>query len=204
MALKIALPLGEKMDVKDISFSILTEEYPLKLIEITNLIRKRYAKSVTFQGVRKALMQMVKEGIVLKEGKEFSINKRWVRDSKKFLDTLYLKLRLKQKVPKFDSIGGEISVFVFDTVNDMVRVWEDLSDEWYKSFKNGEYNVNCYQAAHSWEVLLHPDIEAKLMGQCRKRGIRAYILCTSDTPLDKSLVKFHERIGVKTDIWKNF
>jgi hypothetical protein len=105
--------------------------------------------------------------------------------------------RQQNKKAKYDSIRGEVSVFVFDSINEMMRVWEDLSDEWYKGFRKGEYGVNCYQAAHSWEVLLHPDVEAKLMAGAVKRGIEAYILCTENTPLDRSLAKFHGRIGVK-------
>lgn len=148
-------------------------------------------------------MQLVDEKVVVKENKEFMINKEWVQQSKKFLDGLYLKLvegKKLKKTMKYDSIVGEVSVFVFNSINEMVRIWEDLSDEWYTSFKKGEYPINCYQAAHSWEVLLHPDVEAKLMGQCKRRGIKAYILCTENTPLDRNLAKFHEKIGVKVII----
>jgi len=198
MALKIVLPLGEKDDVKNLVFTILSEEYPLKIIELTNFIKKRYGKSVTFQGVRKALMQLVESGVILKEDNEFSINKQWVQESKSFLDKLYLNLsNEKKKNPKIDSIGGEVSIFTFDSVNEMMRAWEDLSDVWFKNFKKGQYSVNCYQAAHSWEILLHPDIEAKLMGQAKQKGIKSYILCTENTPLDRSIVKFHDKLGVK-------
>lgn len=213
MTIKMTLPISGKIekgnegksDVKNLIFSILTEEYPLKIIELTNFIKRRYGRSVTFQGVRKALMQLVVEGVVVRKENEFEINKNWVKESKVFLDKLYLKLveeehnkkSKKLNTNNYDSIGGDVSVFVFDSINEMVRVWEDLSDEWFKNFKKGEYNVNCYQAAHSWEVLLHPDIEAKLMAQAKKKGIKAHILCTENTPLDRSLVRFHQKIGVK-------
>jgi len=200
MVLKVVLPLGEKDDVKNLVFTILTEEYPLKIIELTNFIKKRYGRSVTFQGVRKALLQLVEDGVLIREENAFSINTNWIQDSKKFLDKLYLKMienKTSGKVKSYDAIEGEVSVFMFDSVNEMMRVWEDLSDVWFKKFKKGEYNVNCYQAAHSWEVLLHPDVETKLMSQSKKKGIKSYILCTENTPLDRSLVKFHERIGVK-------
>ena len=194
-----------KKDVKDLVFSILAEEYPLKIIELTNFIRRRYGRSVTFQGVRKAIMQLVDDGVVIRTEKEFMINKEWVQNSKKILDKLYINLvegKKKKYSKKFDSIGGDVSVFAFNSINEMVKVWEDLSDEWYKSFRKGEheYNINCYQAAHSWEVLLHPDVEAKLMSQCKKKGIKAYILCTENTPLDRSLARFHDKIGVKVVI----
>ncbi len=201
MAIKMTIPMSGSSDIKNLVFSILTEEYPLKIIELTNFIRRRYGKSVTFQGVRKALMQLVNEGVVIKQNNEFLVNKEWVQKSKIFLDKLYLKLvEGKEKAKNYDSIGGEVSVFVFNSINEMMRVWEDISDEWFKNFKKGDYNVNCYQAAHSWEVVLHPDIEAKLMSQAKRKGIKAYILCTENTLLDRNLVKFHEKIGVKMTI----
>src|SRR3989338_1322121 len=203
MAIQMILPMNGSSEIKNLVFTILTEEYPLKIIELTNFIRRRNGKTVTFQGVRKAVMQLVTQGVVVKENNEFMIRKEWVQQSKQFLDKLYLKMiegEKSKKPMKCDSIGGEVSVFVFDSINDMVKVWEDLSDAWYKSYKKGEYNVNCYQAAHSWEVLLHPDVETKLMRQCKKRGIKAYILCTQNTPLDRNLAKFHEKIGVKVVI----
>lgn len=203
MVIKLIFPTEGTDDVKNLIFSILSEEYPLKIIEITNLIKRRYGKSVTFQGVRKALIQLINEKVIIKSEKEFMINKEWVQKSKNFLDNLYLKLvegNKSKKEFKFDSIGGEVSVLTFNSVNEMMKIWEELSDKWYQSFKKGDYNLNCYQAAHSWEVLLHPDIETQLMSQTKKRGIKAYVLCTSNTPLDRNLVNFHKKIGVEATI----
>ena len=35
------------------------------------------------------------------------------------------------------------------------------------------------------------------MGLTKSQGIKAYILCTENTPLDRSIVKFHAKFGVK-------
>ena len=88
MSLEITIPFGKldgKDNVKNLVFSILTKEYPLKIIDLTNFIRKRYGKSVTFQAVRKALIQLVSDGVLIKEGTSFQINKNWVFESKKVL-----------------------------------------------------------------------------------------------------------------------
>ena len=44
MAVEFVLPIGEKTNVKNTVFSILSHEYPLKIIELTNFIKKRYQK----------------------------------------------------------------------------------------------------------------------------------------------------------------
>ena len=45
MAIRITLPFGKDDNVKNLVFSILTKEYPLKIIELTNFIHKRYGRS---------------------------------------------------------------------------------------------------------------------------------------------------------------
>lgn len=198
MALEIILPFGREGDVKDLVFTILTKEYPLKIIELTNTIRKRYGKSVTFQAVRKALLELVKDGVLNKEGKEFSINKYWVQQSKRIIDELYREIcEEKSKPRKTEAIAGEVSVFTFDSLNEMMKFWQELIDDWFRKFKQGDPHVNVYQAAHAWEGLLHLDREKKLMGQLKKKGIVSYILSTGNTPLDKNIRKFYQSIGVK-------
>jgi hypothetical protein len=201
MTVAFTLPLGKTKNVKNLVFSILTKEYPLKIIELTNYIRKRYGKSVTFQAVRKATLQLVEDGVLTRINNEFSINKQWVLDGKKKLDLLYEDLVNKKIKPNsLDSINGEVSVFTFNTINEMMKFWQDLVNNWFKEIKKGDSKVNCYQAAHAWEGLLHLDKERELMGQLKKKGIKSYIVSTGKSPLDKNIKKFYKNIGVKMQI----
>lgn len=201
MSLKYVLPFGEKDNVKNLIFTILTKEYPLKLIELTNYIKKRYGKSVTFQAVRKAAMQLVEESVLLKDDKEFSINTEWVKESKHTLDNLYEELT-KQKVTeaRVDAVGEDISVFTFTSLNELMKFWQALIDDWFKKFKEGDYPYNCYQGAHTWEGLMHLETEEKVMGQLKKKGIRSYSVTSGKTLLDRNLARFYNKIGVKTVI----
>jgi len=198
MTLEITLPFGNKQGVKDIVFSILTKEYPLRIIDLMNFIRKRYNKSVTFQAVRKAVLQLVTGGVLIQKDNKFLINKEWVLDGKKLLNDIYEDLTKEKSTPKsIDSIKGEVSVFKFDSLNEMMKFWESIIDDWFSKFKKGDPRVNCYQAAHAWEALLHPDREKKLMEQLKKKGIISYTLSTGNTPLDKNIRKFYKNLGVK-------
>ncbi|PIT84621.1 hypothetical protein COU37_02365 [Candidatus Micrarchaeota archaeon CG10_big_fil_rev_8_21_14_0_10_45_29] len=198
--MKLMHPSAGERDVKGLILTILAAEYPLKIIDLTNYIRKRYGKTVSFQAVRKAAIQLAGDGVLEKQAHLYSISKGWVLENKRFMDNLYLKLSNSDSKPKTGSIGEEISAFTFDSLMEMMRSWEDLSGHWYRSFRKGDYNINCYQAPHSWEALTHPEAEARLMAQCKKKGIRAYILCTENTPLDMSIAKFHKKIGVDMKI----
>ena len=127
MTLQLTLPLGNKNDVKSLVFTILTKEYPLKLIELTNFIRKRYGKSVTFQAVRKAVLGLVEEGVLQQEEHAYNINKEWIKNSKKFIDDLYAEVYKEKTMPKsVDSITGEVSVFTFNSLNELMKFWQRL------------------------------------------------------------------------------
>lgn len=201
MALEIILPLGRKGDVKDLVFTILTKEHPLKLIELTNYVNKRYGKSVTFQAVRKAVMQLVDSGVLIKQDNEFLISKEWVKEAKRTVDQLYSDIyEERAKAEKFESIEGQVSVFTFESLNKLMKFWEDLVDNWFEHFKKGNPNINCWQGAHGWEGLLHSDYEKRLMSQLKKKGIISYAIGTVSTPLDRNVQRFYNSVGVKFSI----
>ncbi len=200
--LQITVPFGKKDNTKNIVFSILSKEYPLKIIELTNFVTKRYGKSVTFQAVRKAVLELVKDGVLLRENNEFAIRKEWVLESKKALEKLYVDITQEKAKPTgIESIKGEISVFTFDSLNELMKFWEDIIDDWYKNFKEGDYNVNCWQGTHIWEGLLHIDREKSIMEQLRKKRIQSYAISTGSTPLDRNIWKFYTKIGLKIKLY---
>jgi hypothetical protein len=201
MSLKLVLPFGQKDTVKDLVFSILVNEYPLKLIELKNIMNKRYAKAVTFQSIRKSVLELLEQGVLIKENYSYKIDKEWVKEAKEKIDVLYQKIyREKTKSPDVDSIGGRVSVFSFENLNDMMLFWQDIIKDWFKNFKKGDKNINCYQAPHAWEALLHLDKEKNLMEKLKIKGIKSYILTTSNTPLDKQIWRFYKNIGINTGI----
>lgn len=200
MSLEIVLPTRNKGNVKDLVFTILTKEYPLKLIQLTNFIRKRYGKPVTFQAVRKATLQLVSENILKNNDGEFLINKEWVKESKKIIDGLNEELNKEKNKANLESIGGEITVFSFNSLNNLMKFWQEIISNWYENLKKGELKVNCYQAAHVWEGLLHLDSEKKLMENLKKKGINSFILSIGNSVLDRNIQKFYKQIGVKMEI----
>jgi len=197
MSLEIILPFGNRGDVRDLVFTILTKEYPLKLIQLTNFIRKRYGKMVTFQAVRKATLQLVSEKILIHNKEGFIINKDWVKESKQIIDKLYEEINQDKIRTTQDSIKGEVSVFSFNSLNEMMKFWQNLIQRWEDNLKKGEPKINCYQAAHVWEGLLHLDKEREIMSKLKKKGITSYILSTGNTLLDKNIQRFYKKIGIK-------
>lgn len=119
---------GDKGTVKELIFEILSREYPLKIIELTNHIKKRYGKSVTFQAVRKALLQLKKENVVKEEQNKYAIRKEWVETKRKELQKLHDNLTGKTTTPKrIESITDEVTVFHFNSLNELMKFWQTLN-----------------------------------------------------------------------------
>jgi len=201
MVLEISLPWSKKGTIEDLIFTILMHEFPLRLIDLMNFIRKRYGKQITFQAVRKSALQLLEKEILIEKEGKYQLNREWVLKSKTLIDNLYQELINPKTKPKnLESIKGEISVLNFDSLNEMMKFWQNLVDNWFKKFKKGDYNINCYQSTHGWEGLLHPDVETNLMSQSKKKGIKSYNLITGNTSLDKQLSKFYSSLGLKVRI----
>lgn len=195
MSLQITLPFGDPTSTKNLVFSILSHEYPLRIIELSNLIRKRYGKSVTFQAVRKAILELVNDKVLLQEDKSFSINKQWVKESKAFLDKLYAQLsQTKTKPASVEALHGEISVFTFTSLHEMMQFWYELMHEFLGRMKAG--NINAYQSAHAWEGILYPNQEQKIMLEYAKKKVKTYFLTTGTTPLDRQFIRVYKKLNI--------
>lgn len=201
MSLELTLPFGKESNVENLIFTTLSKEYPLRIIDLMNFIRKRYGKGVTFQAVRKAVLKLKGSGVLVEENRKYLINKEWVLKTKERVDELYIELSSEKKQSnKVDSIKGEISVFSFNSLNELMNFWQKLIDDWYQKFGKGDPKINCYQSAHAWEALLHPDIEQSIMKQLKKKGIKSYIVNSGNTSLDNQIIKFYNKIGINAHI----
>lgn len=194
----IAVLWGKKNGTKDLIFKILISDHPLKLIELTNFIKRRYGKAVTFQAVRQAVLELEADGILTKKENQFEISHSWVLEAQKTLALVQDEITSTVKKPKgAESVEGEFSSFTFTTLNDMMKFWQQLINQWFAEFKEGDYPYNCWQGQHIWEALVHLDTEKKTMEQLKQKKIKSYAIIFGNTPLDKYVRRFYESIGIK-------
>lgn len=184
---------SSKVAIKDLVFTILTRESPLKIIHITNLIRKRYGRSVTFQGVRKAILELTELQILTHQNATYAISKAWVKENKQKADELYDIVHNNKKIQDDELFTSE-----FDSLNDLMKYWQKFMQNWISKFKKGDANINCYQGAHAWEGLLHLEKEQALMSKLKSKKIKSYTLSMGTTKLDHQIWKFYAQLGVKT------
>ncbi len=186
--------------IKSLVFTILTNEHPLKLIDLMNFIRKRYGRSVTFQAVRKATLQLVEEGVLRKDGKEFEIREEWIETASAELLRIRADIADKPSATSHFMQGGDVRVYAFTSLGELTHFWEDIIEHWRTKRKKGDPNINCYQGAHIWEGLQRVDRERQVMGSMKEKGIKSYAVCTGSTPLDRAIAKFYSGIGLKMHV----
>ena len=196
MPVSFTLPLVENrsVSVKDMVFTILMTEYPLSLIQLLNSIKKHYARSVSFQSVRKAVLQLVEEKVLVRDNKKFLINSSYILSVVKFGSMLKKNYFGKSSaIPKVD-IGQNIAVYTFFNLLDLDSVWNDLIRDHFASEKPPKRIT--FEAVHFWFVLVTLAQETELMKDLIKNKVNLNYLCYGNTLLDKWAVNHYNNIGV--------
>ena len=95
MAINLTLPaFGERNGVsaKDVIVSVLAKEWPLSVKEIFGRVSRLKQESISYQAVHKSVVALEADGILVKNGKGFELNRNWIDNLKKFalnLDEAY-------------------------------------------------------------------------------------------------------------------
>ncbi len=74
---------------KEAVFEILSKKYPLRAKQLYGRIKKEYRLGVTYQAVHFSLVEMQREGILIKEEKEYVLNPTWVKNTAEHFNSLY-------------------------------------------------------------------------------------------------------------------
>jgi len=206
MTLSLTIPLLEKpSSVKDMAFSILMHEFPLSLMKTLHAINKQYNRSFSFQAVRKAVLQLVEEGVLVKEGKEFSVNKEWIIKVIKFGNILQKQYFTTAHKGSKVQVGGNTTIYTLPTLLDLDYVWNGIIRQALSDPK--AERIVTFKAVHFWFMIATLAQETELMKEMIKRGIKVYYICYGNTPLDQWTVDMYNQIGVHAKLMpkpKNF
>jgi len=216
MAFEITTPqLGKtKKTTKDLVISTLMYNHPLTLTGLTKNIKRKFGASVTFQGVRKAVNQLLESGVITKEGKEYSLSRNWILDLRDFVENLQESyFTEKSGVREIQSIGEDIKVYTFDNLIDLDMFWNRIIAKLFdedKENKGKKYYVQ--QSGHTWYVLANLEEETKILEKIKNYGIEFYTLVNGNSFLDRWCKKYYEeqsffykvKLGKKKDVSQYF
>ncbi len=176
------------------AFSVLMHEFPLSLMKILCAVNKQYNTSFSFQAVRKAVLQLVEEGVLEKEGKEFLVNKEWILKVIKFGNTLQRQYFTTEHKGSKVQIGGNTIVYTLPTLVDLDYIWNGLIRQALHDPKAEK--VITFKATHFWFLIATLAQETELMKEMIKKGVKLYYICYGDTALDRWTVEMYNKMGV--------
>jgi len=196
MSLNLFVPqtgVHKDSSVKDLIVLILSSEFPLRLKRIHSLLTKKYGCNTTFQATYKAVSDLLEKGVVVKAGKEYSLNKSWIVKLNFFASDLEKSYQSDKGFPvieendnlslNFDALA-DVDRFVlakleaYPEEREKVRVVAFLSHLWWPMF----YSFREY---------------LQLKEISRKMDLSIY--CVGNTALDKWCAKYYSAIGIKVE-----
>ncbi len=196
MTLPLTIPvLNNPKSTKDRVFIILSTKYPLSLIQIKNQIKNTFNEEVSFQSVRKAVLKMVEEKILIKEGKQFSFNKEWIISFTKFVTILQKHYFSITKNSSKIKIGEDVTEYNLQSLTDLDFIWNGLIKKAIQE-KNSP-KITTFKATHFWFLIGTLIQETELIKELIKKGIKLYYICYGQTKLDQWTVKLYNEMGVR-------
>ena len=90
----ITVPKQKNKSSRDTVIAILAEKWPLNAKEIFNRLKKENGTNISYQATHKQLNQLIDEGVVVKDLKNYALNKDWIKNLKTLgsdLEGRYLK-----------------------------------------------------------------------------------------------------------------
>jgi hypothetical protein len=193
------LPLiksGER-NTKNLVIMVLAGEWPLSVQDICNTIHENYDSKVTYQGVRKAILQLESQEILTKEPTGYKISPKWAESAYDF----YAELRENAKptsgigltrMPAYYSRTYEFDGPVSDAYHWAVKLHLKAFTEAPADKKNS----TCIHVHMLPPILLKPE-EFEIVKGFSEKG-NHYVATPSKTKVDQVFLDVFSQFGVKS------
>ncbi|MBI2655607.1 hypothetical protein HYX06_04260 [Candidatus Woesearchaeota archaeon] len=184
--LSIILPqLEHQKRAKDLIISILAMKYPLSSKKIFNEIKKRYGYSITYQAIHKTILQLLEQGVLVKENMDYSINMQWIDEVSNFVERMKESYEKQKKYP-FGIIDMQttenMQMIVFDNFLSAELFTINLVDKYCSNLKSKE--PCCMSIQHIKEPTFQCGEALQKLRLYKEAKIGKYILVRGNNFID--------------------
>jgi len=196
MALILTIPEpGKGKRIKDTIIDILSFEWPLTLTKLFNKVNNA-EKSFTYQAVFKAANELIKEKVLFKNGKEYSIDQDWLEKLKQFAEHILHNYQKKAKIPLLEGIlrtknENNVTIMTFNSLLELDKTWMKIKTNYYQNIQNKK-DITVWEGEHCWWLLVYPEAEYDEMEKIKDKKVRHCMICHSNSALDKFAKKFYD------------
>lgn len=182
---------------KDMIIMILSEEFPLTLPKIKNILQKKYQKTISYQGIYKELNLMIEKKIIIKEDKSYLLNKEWILNLNKYSKELYAKYNNSLTEISYNKLlklskEGESVILEFNDLFEHDKFFIDLLYYFNNYIPKEEPILMHY--TNNWWPFLYGREEIEILSNLQSPF---YTLCTPKSELDNWACDFENKIGLK-------
>ncbi|MCX6800592.1 MAG: hypothetical protein NTZ73_00170 [Candidatus Diapherotrites archaeon] len=178
----------------DAVVSILSAEWPLSIKSIYSRINREHGFGVTYQAVHKIVCRLIAKGVIRKIDGKCELDIKWVEKE-------------KNRFEKISDCYGEKAISFAQlenkgTINHSLKTLTEVAHfvmDFAIDFPNPENKKTVFH----WWTLYPPFSLSNTEYQRMKLSIAVndiYILCHSETPLNKSFKEEYEKMGAKVKL----
>ncbi|MBU0952916.1 MAG: hypothetical protein KKA90_00630 [Nanoarchaeota archaeon] len=203
MAYTLMLPSlrsGSGHSLKDSLLSVLATRWPLTARQLYYEV-KRAGAAGTYQGVYKALKELVSEGVVEKEERTYRLSPRWVVELARFLKQTGREAGNAALPSYFDfQQNGNAQSFTFQTLEAHEQYRKRLQREFFADQQKRFPYFG--QSTHMRSPLVFTERALGILRLVKETGTYCYIAIQGDTPIDRwCAASYHNKyITVKTGV----
>ena len=183
---------------KDNIILILSHKWPLSAKEIYFEVQKNSLKELTYQAVHKTVLQLEKEGVIDREGKQIQLKKTWIEQSKKFFSNLTNTYNNSNGKYEIDQNFNGVIKLKFDDISIFATTMADLFAN-KTLIKEGDPSpIGIFE--HAWWPTRFNFSDFKLLLKVIKNnlgGIGGFVVTKESSPFDKWILKQYLRGGFK-------
>jgi len=182
--------MDKEFNIKDIIIEILSEEYPLSIRKIHNIVRKKYKKLVSYQAVHKTVNELVNKKILSRKTREYSLNRDYIEKLGYFIDRIKMNYKKEGMIKGLS--GKDFFIKKLNSQYEMAMFVLDI----FKDLKKGEIVTIIWPT--TWPPFSTPDIFFKLKEMSKKA--EAYCISGGEGFLDKQYAKRWRQLGMNIKI----
>ena len=167
----------------------LAERWPLTAKQLYLRVSKK--TSCTYQAVHKSLNLLLKEGVLLKEGRTYKLQMSWLKALRK--DAHVLEHRYRKQTKKDAPFDDQ--TLTFKTAMSMGRFVINK----FASYPNPQKKPSICLWRHAYSLIGLSKEEIQTLGASAKEQ-QYYILCNKNAPFDRVLANAYRQMGGKVKL----
>lgn len=191
--------------VKDLTINALLTDWPLSLNALFHLMKKRYNLGVSYQAVHKAMNDLVKSNVVLRNGKKYQLSTVWIKDVKDFATRLEASYSNKDPLSVWDS-DANLHSFSFNSYYELNRFMLAGIQRFLCSPEYKDLIVAKHWQLSLWPLFIRPEDYHILEKITNPK--RVYVTIRDSSVVAKFSRNFFRRLGVNykigVDLEQNF